>query len=331
MQSENRNRRLGGFAMVDLAVFMVVGVFIVAFLVISGGETRRQASLGRCMQQLRQQGVAIRSYEADNAGLIATFSWRVGDQLSQWPDLNLARDDLVAAANQAVDIIRRRTDRLDFPRITGWVPHVLYTQLVIVDYLDSELPWESAACPEDEPRRCWQARGEDFCDCPIRPDCDNYPSQRWSYSSSYEFGPTFFSEDGRLAQGPEHRYYVVLFPSHLGGKLLAQVRYPAAKAMMWEGTARHFGPKHQYHAYKEARVPILFADGSVSAKATTDANPGWHPLVPDDPRTTIYYYAPSAWEAPTLSGKDRERVTGYYRWTRRGLAGRDFGGPEVWE
>ncbi|MCH9058952.1 MAG: hypothetical protein IIB55_10025 [Planctomycetes bacterium] len=44
---------------------------------------------------------------------------------------------------------------------------------------------------------------------------------------------------------------------------------------------------------------------------------------------TLYDYVPRDWEPPTIDGSFRERVTGYYRWTRGGIKGRDFDGPEI--
>ena len=330
MTAEKRDGRSSGFVLVDFVAVLVVGLFIAGLLLVGGAETRRQAGLGKCIQQLRQMGVATGSYEADNAGLIWAFSWRAGDSLSQWDDLNGASNDLQAAANQTVDIIRRRADRPYFPRIGGWIPHVSFSYLVISDYLGVDLPWGPAACPEDEPRLCWQINEERFCECPLRPSCAGV-GQRWPYSSSYEMGPTFYSEDGGLYQGQTHRTYSIRAGTRFGGKFLNQVDFPAAKAILWEQAGRHFGPKHQYHAYEEARLPILFVDGNVSVRATADANPGWHPLLPDDPRATRYLYRPADWEAPTFSGSSGDIVTGHYRWTRGGLAGRDFGGPEVWD
>jgi hypothetical protein len=40
----------------------------------------------------------------------------------------------------------------------------------------------------------------------------------------------------------------------------------------------------------------------------------------------VYYYYPSHSEPATLSGQPSDQVFGYYRWTRNGLHGVDFGG-----
>lgn len=42
----------------------------------------------------------------------------------------------------------------------------------------------------------------------------------------------------------------------------------------------------------------------------------------------MYYYFPSGNEPATLSGNPYDTVIGYYRWTRGGLRGIDYGGRE---
>ncbi len=329
MAAEKREKRARGFVFVDLAAVLVVGLFTAGLLLVCGAETRRQAGLGECIQRLRQLGVATSSYAADHVDLIWTFSWKAGDRLSEWDDLNEAISDLQAAANHAVDILRRRVDP-SFPRITGWVPHVSYNQLVLGDYWDWGLPHEAAACPNDDVMRCLQANWDEFCSCDPRPPCSG-ASKRWPFASSYEIGPAFYAADGAIAQGSRHSFFFIRNGAVFGGKTMGSVRYPSKKAMVWETTARHFGQAPIWFAYEEARLPVLTADGAVAVRATADANKGWHPFIPDDPNPSVFLYTPAVWEAPTLNGSREELVVGHYRWTRGGLAGRDFGGPEVWE
>jgi hypothetical protein len=42
------------------------------------------------------------------------------------------------------------------PIINGWIPNVLYTHLVVQDYLASRLPEKMVICPEDGFRENWQ-------------------------------------------------------------------------------------------------------------------------------------------------------------------------------
>ena len=64
-------------------------------------------------------------------------------------------------------------------------------------------------------------------------------------------------------------------------------------------------------------------------RSTRSANPGWHPFRPASAISTLFFYAPDTWEPPTTDGSFSETVTGYYRWTRGGIMGRDFDGPEI--
>ena len=64
---------------------------------------------------------------------------------------------------------------------------------------------------------------------------------------------------------------------------------------------------------------------------TANANKGADPNVINSMFPMQYYYNPSilGFEPPTRSGAIQELVTGYYRWTRGGLKGVDFGGKEI--
>ena len=82
--------------------------------------------------------------------------------------------------------------------------------------------------------------------------------------------------------------------------------------------------------YPEARIPILFADASVTVRSTSRANFGFNPNVPMSVSPTRVNYGPDlAWETPTAIGGSNELVNGMFRWTRSGLRGRDFAGPEI--
>jgi hypothetical protein len=80
-----------------------------------------------------------------------------------------------------------------------------------------------------------------------------------------------------------------------------------------------------YYGLAQARVPLLFFDGSVNVRRTADSNPGWRPNQPAFD-CHWFWYQPAAWEPPTTNGQFHEIVAGRYRWTRGGLKGIDFGG-----
>lgn len=325
MNGQRRRSIDRGFALLELAAVAVVVALTFALLLVGRSDTRRQARLGECLGNLKAHGNATASYAADHADRIWTFSWRKGDMLSQYPDLNGATSDLHAAANQAVDIMRRRSGRDGLQVPAAWFPHLLYSQLVLADYLDEALPQQYVACPEDKDRVCWQENEMDFCDvCPVTPpDCPFSTAYRWAYSTTYELPPSFYSPDSRvgtvqtISQGTAHNFFHVPPSAPLGQRMLHEVRYPSQKVMIYEQTARHFRPRTPFFAAEEARPAMLLVDGSVGVRVTSDSNPGGNPSNPKSPSPTI------------VVGPDGTPHVGHFRWTRGGLLGRDYGGAEV--
>jgi hypothetical protein len=269
------------------------------------------------------------AYAADSADQVCMFSWRAGQSYSQYPDLNNAPTDNQAAANQAVDILRRRGGRLDIGPFFAWIPHISYSNLVLADYLGSGVPLQIAICPEDKIRLQAAIDPIGFEHCiPPSPGCGS--GSRSAYGSTYEIQPSFFSADsGNTVHQATYTnlYYVA---GILGRRRTSEVHYPSQKAMLYEQHGRHREPRLAFFAYDEAKIPMLAADGSAAVRATADTGLGWDPSRPTDPNPTVMAYLPSPpWETPTLSGQPSDQVVGHYRWTRRGLGGRDFGGPEV--
>ena len=62
-----------------------------------------------------------------------------------------------------------------------------------------------------------------------------------------------------------------------------------------------------------------------------DANPGFRPNTPDYGGFTLYRYDPRilGFEPAAKSTAGFDLVKGFYRWTRGGLKGVDFGGNEI--
>jgi hypothetical protein len=335
MGSTNARGTGRGFAIIDLAAVVVVVGVVVAILAVGGRESRRVGRLGECLGNLRQYGTAVASYRADNADLVPTFSWRTGVTPSQYPDLQNAFSDQDAAAKQAVDILRRRAGRTDIPAITGWLPHLFYSHLVLEDYFEISLPASGVVCPEDRNRLQWAAdpHGFDQCLYSPNPGCGGGNAARWPYSGTYELQPSFCSLDSNgngqttIAQAQVHNQFYA--GSLLGRRAMTEVQYPSQKVMVYEGHGRHTGPRVAFYAYEEARASVMTADGSAAQRLGRDANLGWRPDTPLSPSPTIMSYIPGVWEPPTLSGESSQAVIGRYRWTRRGLAGRDFGGPDI--
>jgi prepilin-type N-terminal cleavage/methylation domain-containing protein len=124
------------------------------------------------------------------------------------------------------------------------------------------------------------------------------------------------------------------------------VNFPSQKVWLFDLFDRHSQSTDRWYAYPTSAQPLAFFDGSVSIRKTSDSNPGWDPRFPNEsplpavnghtrpnPGNThaqsTYYYWPKGNEPGTLSGEEKDTVYGYYRWTRRGLHGVDYGGGEV--
>jgi hypothetical protein len=192
------------------------------------------------------------------------------------------------------------------------------------------------ACPEDSVLLGWQASPVTLVD-PIPTNFATGYGQLWGYSSSYQIVPCAWSSDTRSMLGETVSQYGGdhnLFTRGtlpIGGRRQHEILFPSQKVGVFEFISRHSGKQALFYAYPDARVPMMFWDGSASTRLTGDANKGSDPNVPNGNFPLLYYYDPSilGYEPPTRSGAVREQVTGYYRWTRSGLRGVDYGGKEV--
>src|SRR5690606_34182424 len=111
-----------------------------AVLLIMGDSSRRSARLGDDQANLRRIGSLTRSYASDFADQMWAFSWRPGNYTTHHPDLQFAVNNLDAAAKQAVAIMRDRSTLTNLSVISAWLPHIIYSHLVLQDYADLDLP-----------------------------------------------------------------------------------------------------------------------------------------------------------------------------------------------
>jgi prepilin-type N-terminal cleavage/methylation domain-containing protein len=322
-----------GFTLIELLVVISIIALLIGILLPALGEARRAGKLAICGSNLKQLGIATHSYAGDFQDRIFGFTWKKGGKYSKFIDLNNDGADMAAAASQAVDILRRRADRLDIPKITAWIPHILYTHLVIQDYLASRLPEKMVVCPDDTNRVLWASDIDGF-DAgifgPNQPD-NTAQNKRWPYSSSYQVGPAAFDGSNvpnRVAQFNVHNMFTSNNNTKLGNLKLGSVEFPSGKVHMYDDHQRHFGRKVPYMGLPECRQPVLHFDSSVQVRITGDGNEGWRPNSPDSPSPTTFQYTPATYEPGTMNGQASEPVIGYYRWTRHGLGGVDFGGVE---
>lgn len=335
-------RRNRAFTLIELLVVIAILAILVAILLPAVAEARKVARKLICDSSERQYGIASTNYATDFKDLIFSFTWRRGVAYTDW--VGAAADDNQAQANQAVDILRRLAGRTDITQITGWTPHVMYSHLVLNDYLAQRLPERTMACPEDRQRIRWQ---ESVYPNPngyftlLIPDVDRPPGnanqdKRWPYSSSYCLVPAGYSPDQRfgaintVTQATTHStYFMGSTNTKLGDRKFSDVKFPQQKVLVYERYDRHQHKQAYFYAYSFAKSPVLFFDGSVNTRYTRESNRGFQPDNPLSAAYTSINYQPEKWEPPTVSGQPSQYLTGHYQWTRAGLGGVDFGGSEV--
>ncbi|MDX2148161.1 MAG: prepilin-type N-terminal cleavage/methylation domain-containing protein [Planctomycetota bacterium] len=327
-----------GFTLAELLVGLLVVSVLAALAGVWTSRTRSMGSLGVTMANLRQFGAWNLSYAADHNDVFGTFSWKANvEQSTQYPDLRGPfANGQDAAGAQAIDIIRRLAGESvsSTPRPSNWIPHILYQHLVLLDHAGERLPSFSAISPEDANRLDWANDPAGFrrgVFGPRQPSPDGV-NWRWIFSSSYETSLSFCQSGDAtgVSQSSTHNTYT--FQSGTVDfiqRRLSEVAFASRKAHMWDTYQRHLGARVAYFASDEARVPVLFVDGHVAVRATTDANRGWNPTTPTSPAVTSFVYQPASWEPPVPPPGGSATYAGRYRWTRRGINGRDFDGPEV--
>jgi len=290
---------------------------------------------------MKQHGIAANSYAADYEDKVYSFTWRGG--VPPESPFGAAGNDTQAAADQAVWIIRNRSGRTNFGRITGWIPHILYTHLVLNDYLAQRLPERMVVSPKDRHRLLWQTDPIAFDNGEFLPNPNGGPAggwaeKRWPYSSSYRTVPCSFSPDyvksgvATVTQASAYNvYYVPGGSGILGRRLYSEVQFPAQKVLMFSGDSYYFNKRPQFYAYEDSRAITLLFDGSVEARLTITSNEGFFPGTPTSDEPDAFAYNPpatpaKAWESRPRNGGASETVYGWYQWTRGGLRGVDFNG-----
>ncbi len=333
--------RRRGLTLIELVTVVALLVVLSLLLIPVGQDARRQGSLNASLGNLRWFGVAGSAYASDHADRFWTFSWLAGVEYELGGE---ALTPAIAAANQATWMIRERADRgegsaLPIEPPSGWIPHIYYSHLTLLEHAGIDFLSERVVSPEDRVRRVWRADPLGIGALPDhqRPVGDEGEIQRWAYSTSYVIGSAFLSADvgGRLGDTlSQHGLWASQFDAPaqngvLGQRTLSEVAFPSQKAMVWDAFQRHFGPREPFCLIPEARIPILVADGSVGVRTAGTSNAGFQPNNPSGGPSRMAYFG-ERWEPEPMRGAGTsDFVDGLYRYTRSGLRGRDFGGPEV--
>lgn len=348
-----------GFTLIELLVVIAIIALLVGILLPALGSARKSGRTAVCMSNMRQMGVGYASYSSDARGSIASLTWNEHMiNPSRFPDLNSPNlqiggnaRNVAPTCNQAVDIVRRKASLTmsQLPPFTDRLAPPTFSYLTLIDggFFGESLPDPSVVCPEDRNALIMQRN-------PLTPlealaeidDPDLYSSDNHKrllpFRPSYQLVVAAFATEARptsqntnLSASCHLTYFSNKF-ARFGGRRMDEVLFPAQKVMQFDFFDRHQYKRPIFHAYPIARQPLSFFDGQVSMRKTGDANPGWNNnpylSIPADPASvspTVYFYNPSPDEPPTLSGQPHDKIIGYYRWTRGGLKGVDYGGGEV--
>jgi hypothetical protein len=198
-----------------------------------------------------------------------------------------------------------------------------------------QIPEETAACPEDKLLIGWQKNPDDYPELNEQGG-DSY-ERMFPYASSYQFVPCSWAPDKRVGSRQTVFQYrrnhdLFTFPNvELGRRQIREVDFPSSKVQMFDFYDRHAAPNAQFYAYADAQTEVMFFDGSVRFMTTGESNLSFAPNNPwnEEQRSLMDYVPNPAYEPPARGGDSDIDLESYFRWTREGLHGVDFGGSEV--
>ncbi|MEQ8770403.1 MAG: prepilin-type N-terminal cleavage/methylation domain-containing protein [Phycisphaerales bacterium] len=353
--------RRRAFTLIELLVVIAIIALLIGILLPALGKARASARNVLSQSNMRSLGQASNNYAADFSDYIAAYSWRankaermLGVGGSDEETVVEFPTNLRAVQQQNTHILRRLTGRINNDEVNGpgtgrilgfstRLPQRRFTHLVIFDYLTAAMPEPIAASPLDRNMVRWQSDPLDLSDVPYRngnpnpgiyDDDPNWERpntwQRWAYAATYQTVPAAWNQDRVPTWVPvgDTPHLMSGDDSILTGyRKYTQVAFPGGKVYMFEEFDRFTSSDGIAWMYPEAKCNLLFFDGSVRGESSAASNPGWNPATPD-----ILWrqkWVPLDTFPTHHKGEPGDLWFQYYRWTREGLQGIDYGGSEI--
>lgn len=342
------------FTLIELLLVVAIIAILISILLPALASARQTAKMAACMSNMRQLSLGFMGYSNDRKANLATYSWTPQAMPSEFPDLRTVGTGnpyVSAGANQAVDIVRRNLKRTatEQPKFDDRMIHRNFAYLPCFDggYFGDRLPEPAVVCPEEKDALIWQKNLNNPNPTAGAIDPDPAASAMFKkmlpFWSSYQMVPNTWAEDtaspvtntirqADTATPGHHLLYLTPLTARFSQRRMDHVVFASQKVWVFDLFDRHSrANRYIFHAYAVARQPILFFDGQVTMRKTGDSNRGWYPWTPtNNTAVTRYFCTPTQNEPRTLSGAASDVLPyGYFRWTRMGLKGVDYGGGEV--
>jgi prepilin-type N-terminal cleavage/methylation domain-containing protein len=337
-----KERLRNAFTLIELLVVIAIIALLVGILLPALSKARKAARTAICQSNIRMFNTGFQSYANDAKSLMASFSWQPGVPTpSVYSDNQIVPSTPTQAhSRQAIDLVRRLADDsglLSNPAVAD--NRILarnFTHLVMVDggYYGDRTSEPAAVCSEDRELLSWQKLTPQQAEATLTNWDYGAPPAFAPFYSTYQISPVTIQGEagpGRLAEaGNDYRLY------NPGSGLYEQrridlVAFPAQKVLWFDLFDRHSRSQPFFYAYREASQPIGFFDGSVSIRATRNANLGWQNRNQSSSLPAMVTYAPiNPGDPPALLAPlSANSLPQYYRWTRGGIRGVDFNGGEI--
>lgn len=344
--------RARAFTLIELLLVIVIIALLVGILLPALASARETARVAVCMAGQKQQITGLLNYTTDTKAFLPMYSWTRfnWNQYSEFADLGNPGTDVQAAADQAVTIVRKNLGytAAQQPRVTNRMLQRNFSYLPAFSggYFGDRLPEPGVICPKERDALVWQ-RQRNLPDPTVGTFLANNTFEPAAYKkflpywTTYQMVPNTWSPERPSVAGEQiisqasggqgnHLLYASPNTARFTNRRIDYVQFPSQKVWLFDLYDRHSSARREFfYASPQAKQPLAFFDGQVSMRETRKANRGWNPLTPQSANPTTYLYFPQAHEPRTVSGNASETVTGYYRWTRSGLRGVDYGGGEI--